>query len=390
MQAPGSLPSPTSGQAQAINDMMRNALLDSSPRQRKNLGAFSATALGQTTRVRIFNVGVTTRFLLDVNATFDIGTAIAVLSQKAPFNFINRVKVTDFDGTDRINATGYQLWVWNSVRNLGQPYGYNNGSQTQVITLPNVPTAIAAAQAFRFMIEIPICYDRESDLRGAMLMQSAVGEAWINIDWIQSLAAGANLNDDALYRGAGTTTAILTAASQIVVNVFQDYLLPQAVNMGGKQIVPLPGLDLATVYEFGGGIFTTANISVGQQTLINLPNLRTVLCSYVNYRNNGVLNPATTDITNFQLIANGNNVLEEWNGADKVFEQRVAGNDADLRPGTYWFQSRRTPIQTAMYGTVQIGIRPSNVTNTNFQCSFEVGFESFYTKGANLPGIQTQ
>jgi len=387
--APGQAgyPSPAM-QATQQNSLLRQALLNSSPRMRKNLGNFNNNGIpGGTTRIKLFNVGVTTRILLDVNATFDIGTAIAVVSNKNPFNLINRVKVTDFDGTDRINCSGYQLWVWNCVRNLGVPYGYNNGSQASVVTIPLVPTAIGAGQAFRFMIELPLAYDPESDLRGALLLQSAIGESWISIDWNSNLVSGANPNDDSVYQGAATTTVIQSAGTYFNVNVFQEYLLPQPVDIGGKSITPLPPLDLLTVYEYAGAVRSTDNLSANQEKLINMPNLRSVITAYANFRNNGVLNAATTDITKVRLIANGNNVMREWNGADLVFEQRLLGFDADLRKGTYFVPARRKPIETALYGNVQIGFTPTSVTNTNYPSDIEVGFESFYTKGTTLPGI---
>jgi hypothetical protein len=358
------------------NAIMRAALLQSAPRMRKNLGNFTVGGSpGQTSRIKLFNVGITTKVVLDITATFDIGVAIATPSPKAPFNLANRIKLTDFDGTDRCNLSGYQLWVMQAARNQC-PYGFNNGSLASVSTNPVVPTAIGVGQVMRFQIEVPLAYD-VNDLRGALLTQSAVGEAWINIDWNNLMVS--NANADAVYNGAGTTTIANTV---ITVNAFQEYLLPQSI--GGQ--VPLPALDLMTVYELAGSLKSSDNIAVGQEKLFNYPNVRSVIGAYFNYINNGVMNAAPTDISKFRLIANGNNVLREYQPLDKLFDQRRwMKEDADLKVGTYFEMHRDKPIETALYGNVQYGITPLTAGGGNQY--FEVAFESFYTKGSTLPGL---
>lgn len=364
------------------NLALRQALLATAPRMRKNLGNFNNNGTpGGTTRVKLFNVGITTRLLLDVNVTYTVGTAAATLSPKAPWNVIQKVKLTDYDGTDRINASGYQLWMLNSVRAGGQPYGYNNTSAASVLAAPSAPVAVGTNTA-NFQIEVPLAFQPTSDLRGALLTQTAVGEAYLNIDWNSLFYA--NANADAVFNGAPTTTVTGIA---INVNVFQEYLLPQQI---GSQ-VPLPTLDLMTVYEFAGSLKSADNIAAGQEKLFNYPNVRSVIGAYFNFVNNGIMNAANTDISKFRLIANGNNVLREYNPNDKLFEQRITaafGGFApmsDLRAGSYFELHRDKPIETALFGNVQYGITPSQANGGNQY--FEVGFESFYTKGSTLPGL---
>jgi hypothetical protein len=359
------------------NMQLRQALLASAPRMRKNLGSFTqGGSLGGTTRVKLFNVGVTTKIVLDVIATFDIVTAAGTPSPKAPFNLINRIKLTDFDGTDRVNCSGYQLWVNQSVREK-TPYGYNNESQTAVLTSPLVPTTVATNQTMRFQIEVPLAFNEDNDLRGALLTQTAVGEAYVNLDWNTALLASGNA--DAVYTNAtGTMTAPV-----ITVNVYQEYLLPQSI--GGQ--VPLPALDLMTVYELAGALRSADNLAVGQEKLINYPNVRSVIGAYFNYLNGGVMNAAPTDMQKFRLIANGNNVLREYNPTDKLFDQRLAmTSHGDLRAGTYFELHRSKPIETALFGNVQYGLTP-NTVGAAATTNMEIMFESFYTKGSQLPGL---
>jgi hypothetical protein len=58
---------------------------------------------------------------------------------------------------------------------------------------------------------------------------------------------------------------------------------------------------------------------------------------------------------------------------------------SDTRPGSYFEAHRQKPIETALYGNIQLGITPSAVFGGN--TAFEIGFESFYTKGSTLPGL---
>lgn len=380
MGAPGTM-SVQQQQANAIqqNLMLRNALLGSAPAMRKNLGTWSGSGqggiLGGTTRIKLFNVGVTTRILLDVTMTYDVVTAAMVATEKNPFNVISRLKLTDFDGTDRINASGFQLWVLNSVRRR-MNYGYNNGAATAVLANPEMTLTVGTNRTLKFLMEVPVAFDPKTDLRGALLTQTAVGEAWINIDW-NGTGVSATANDDAIFTSATGTLANVTFS----VNVIQEYLLPQAI--GGQ--VPLPTFDLMTVYEYTGALRSTDNIAVGSEKLFNYPNVRSVIGFYLNYTQNNVLNAATTDISKIRLIANGNNVLREYGPRDKLFEQRIYMLDgSDLRKGVLYELHREKPIETALFGNIQLGITPLLATGT---CNFEQGVESFYTKGSTLPGL---
>jgi hypothetical protein len=105
--------------------------------------------------------------------------------------------------------------------------------------------------------------------------------------------------------------------------------------------------------------------------------------SITAYDTTGTAN-ANADIKQFRIIANGNNVLWDNTADGQLFEQRVY-NGGDIRPGTYFWNSRNKPVETAMYGNVQIGITPLVVTVGNTYMA--IAFESFYTKGATLPGL---
>jgi hypothetical protein len=364
------------------NAALRAALLQSAPRMRKNV--ITATAgTGQTTRLKLFNVGILTRLLLRVTADITIGTATATASTKAPWNLISRLRLTDYDGTDRVNLSGFQMWVINCIR-YQNAYGYNNQSSTftGVFTNPNVPTAVSSAQ-IAFFLEIPVAFDVDNDvvqlqdLRGAIMCQTAVGEMYLNIDWTNSLYTNGDV--DSVYSGGATTTVVGQSASYITVTMWQDYLLPQAIGANG--IVPIPGIDLATVYELNGNLRSSDNLANGAEKLISYPNVRSVIGAYFFYVNNSAMSNA---ISSVRMIANGNNILIDNTSLSQLFYQRLL-LETDLVAGVYWRLHREHPVETALFGNVQMGITPNTaVTGTAY---IEVGYESFYTKGAALPGI---
>lgn len=371
----------TPQQAAAQNSQLRAALLQTAPRMRKNVATVTA-AVGGSSRIKLFNVGVLTKLLLRVTADITIGTAIAVPSTKAPWNLISRVRLTDYDGTDRVNLSGFQLWVLNCVR-YGNYYGFNNqyASAASILSNPVVPTAIGNGQ-IAFFIEVPVAFDVDNeivqlqDLRGAIMMQTAVGEMYLNIDWNASLYT--NNDVDSVYSGAGTTTVVGQNSTPITVTMWQDYLLPQAVGANGQ--VPLPGIDLMTVYELNGNVRSSDNIAVGTEKLISYPNVRSVIGAYFNYVSGAALSNA---VSQMRLIANGNNILMDNTGLSQLFYQRLY-NETDLVAGVYWRLHREHPIETALFGNVQMGFTPSTVGANPY---VELAFESFYTKGAALPGI---
>lgn len=374
---------------QSDNAYLRQLLLATAVRNWKQIAVWNGPNT-TSARFKIFNVGVLLRLRLLVSASLAIGTAIAVPSFKAPWNFISRIQVTDYDGTNRVSVSGFQLFLINCVRNRSLWSYYNNNVSGPAIVnaMPVVPTAVATA-ALKFFIDIPIAFDVDNpvvqmqDLRGAILNQTNVGEMFVTIDWNQSLYT--NNDVESVYMGAGTTTVAGSTANFITATLWQQYLLPQAVGANG--LIPLPPVDLLTVYELNGAVRSSDNLAVGQEKFVNFPNVRTVIGVYFNYiaQQVSATGMAFANMGNIKLIANGNNILEEDTNESHVFKQRLYCN-SDTVVGAYFKVFREKPIETALYGNMQISLTPAVVgTNANV----EFGVESFYTKGAALPALQS-
>lgn len=360
-----------------VNAQLRAALLATAPRMRKNVGTFTA-APGGTSRLKLFNVGLLTMLQILVTVSLTLGGAVqATASPKAPWNLISRVRLTDYDGTDRVNCSGFQLFQLNCAR-YREPFGFNNSGANSIFANPSQPIA-QGAQTVQFTINIPIAYDPESDLRGAILAQTAVGEMYLNIDWMPTASLQVNANDDSLYNGGNGTTCVVNVAPGVTVQLWQHYLLPQAIN--GK--LPIPPLDIMTVYEIAGSVISTDNIVANQEKLFNYPNVRTVLGAYTSYTKAGTTLAGVGDTSQHRIIANGNNVLRDESETSKYFNQRLYTH-GDVVKGWFYNLHRDKPIETALFGNVQFGVTPVNAGANSY---FESMYESFFTKGTTLPGM---
>lgn len=376
---------PSQAQIQASNMQARQLLLGSAPSFQKNLGTFQGTN-GQTTRVKLFNVGITTKIRLLVSANITIGVATATASAKAPWNLISRVRLSDYDGTDRVNLSGFQLFVLNCVRSRSIA-GMNNTPFASVFVNPSVPTTVGA-QTVSFFIDVPVAYDVDNpvvqlrDLRGAILSQTAVGDMYLTVDWLQSLVSATG-DIDSLYSGGATTTVVGNPAANFInLTVYQQFLMPQAVDFKGG--VPIPQVDLMTVYELTGNVKSTDNIASQTEKLINYPNVRSVVGVYMNYVTGGAM--AQGNISKIRTLANGNNTMREAQETAWLYDQRQwMYADCDVGPGVYWSTHREKPIETALYGNVQLGLTVNTASGGNQYV--EQAFESFYTKGLALPGL---
>lgn len=365
------------------NLMLRTALLQTGVPQRKSLGTTTAPALGSTTRIKLFNVGILTSLIIQVVCPVTIGVAVAAISSRGPWNLISRIRLSDYDGTDRLNLSGFQLYILNCIRRR-QAYGWANqvAASAGVISNPSIPTAVANG-TISFFLEVPVCINDNrwdglnQDLTGAIYAQTGVGELYLTIDWNSSLYTNGAI--DSVYSGAATTTVALNGVTGPAVTVWQNYIFPQSL---GKSGIPLPYIDLSSVYEVAGNIRSTDNIATNSEKLINFPNLRKVLGAYINFVNNGAV--SSTDLSLLRTIVNGNNILNEQSQALQIIQQRLITEGDICAGGAYWWNFRDRPIETALFGNVQLGITPNVVAGT---CFFEQCFESVYTKGAALPGM---
>jgi hypothetical protein len=243
----------------------------------------------------------------------------------------------------------------------------------------NVPSSIPAggSAVLTYFEYIPLAYNKRNDLRGAIFSQTSIGNMLYSITLASSLfASSGGTNGGGVYTGALPANVTLSSDT---VTIWQDWLSPQPI----QGIYPNPSLDLMTVYEINGGIVDQTNLVAGQDKFINYPTVRSVLATYLDYANaEGTYNPGT-DVNYLKLLVNSNNVMQYQSpGSLTVDDRDDVGSD--LADGAYIMRSRKTPIQTALEGNVQIVFQPKTVQANAFLWEM---FESFYPLGAVMPGV---
>jgi len=362
------------------NMMARANLLQTGISMTKKLAPVSG-ALGSTLRVPLLRMGIMT----GVQLLFSIPVTLATfdtVSQLAPFNIAKQVTYTDFAGVNRTKTNGFQLWaaqcfkqsdLINAIPQMSGGTGgnvnpYNNN--TNILQLP----AANGAGTIYFSLYVPMAYDPSSDLTGAVLTQTNVGEHYIEVTLPNSLSGA-----DPYQFPYGAATGVTLGASGVTVEAFQHYIQPQSM-----LAQDLPIMDLSTIYGFEGGYQSNAGIAAGQETLINYPNNRSILSTLVQYEENSIFVQNETNISAVRLMANSNTNFRELTPR-MVRETMRNMVNSDMPPSTYYLSHRRQPILTQLYANVQLGF---NVTAaaagvTQFVSQYEVQ----YASGAPLPGI---
>ncbi len=342
------------------NQAARELLLKTAQRMRTKVGRFGPFSPGETTRIKLLNVGIITRLRMIVEA--QLTGSPTQYSLKAPYNLIETVKLIDFDGQDRISASAFMINELSKIR-------YGMDDDRPVVTTYTLPVLPTSSGTLKFVLDIPVAYDPEGDLRGAILAQVATGELYLQLKF-NSLIFD-NMNDDALVKQGSASI------SNIYVHLYQEYLMPVPI----QGVTPIPSLDVSMVYELNGSLKTTDNIQNGVEKLINFPNVRSVYSMMVGVVNNKQL---TWDLVNrWRILTDANTTIREYQIEDYIVSFRHMVQYDPTR-GIYYINCREKPIETAVYGQVQLGMFVEGNVNSPYM---EVLFESFYSRGVSLQGF---
>lgn len=385
-------------ETQQINPTVQNAiaratLLQSGIKMVKRLQPVTGT-LGSQIRVPLLRMGIMTGVLLQF--TVPVTTSAAVdpgnTQQPFPYNLAQTVEYQDFAGVKRTRTSGFQLHVANSMKQ-GDPMGrvpayasysslvgVDSGYSDDVfsITAANgvrVRGLPSGDSEVRFSLYVPMAYDPNSDLTGAVLTQTSVGEHFININLLNNLKGDSGW--DSWVKSAAGDVAL---NGSVVVEAFQHYIQPQSMTAD-----TLPVIDLAMIYGLEGNFITTADIASNMSTFINLPNNRSVFSSLVNFQNGGDFSTNGADLNQITVIANSNTNFREM--SPRYVKETMQNAGGFIHPaGSYFLSFRSQPIITQLYAQVQARFDvktklPTGVTQ------FIAQHEVQYPSGAPLPGI---
>jgi len=361
------------------NLMARQNLLMTGISMTKRLQPVTGS-LGDRIRIPLLRMGVMTGVTLHFSVPVTLATFDSV-SPLAPYNLAQQITYTDFAGVNRTKTNGFQLWLAQAMKQgdmLGAIPQMSGGSgsaptynyNTNILNLP----AANGSSTIYFSLYVPMAYDPASDLTGAVLTQTNVGEHYIDVQLPVSLSGADPYT--ALY---GSATAATVAANGVTVQAFQHYIQPQDMTSAN-----LPLLDLSTIYGFEGGYQSSANISANQAKFIDLPNNRSIFSTLVMYEENGAFVANETNISGVTLLANSNTFFREMTPR-LVREQMRNIINSDAPPSCYYIGSRRQPILTQLYANVQVKMDVTSATAGVTQMISQ--YEVQYPSGSPLPGI---
>lgn len=372
------------------NYAARRYLLKTGTPMRKHVATIGPFAPGAgVVTQQLLNVGVLTSLDAVVTAQITIATT-ATPSKWGALNFLRNITFTDYTTQTRVNASHRGLNGILSARH-GQPWSYganffNSDATAQSSIGPAplniLPTAVVtpAAANFRVPVHIPIAYDPANDLRGAILAQTIRGLQYVSFA-LPTAAQVFGSGDDAVY------TAGTGSVAQIFISIYQNYIQPANMSIGGAQGNAIPLIDCTSVYEINTQGQINAGLAPGQIAYINYPNARQVLGAMLGYNNGGAAGAALvygSDLTSIEIWANANVALRQWDDVTDLLDKQRSLFNGDYGPGYYYLDSRRVNINTVLYGQVQVQLTPKTV---NAGAYAEFTTESFYLKGTALPGV---
>jgi hypothetical protein len=234
------------------------------------------------------------------------------------------------------------------------------------------PTSITSGESatVRAVFEVPLCYS-DDDLRGAQYYNLINATANLQLTLNPNVVTS-NPNDNtfACYSGAAGSAGSVTSAT---VTVYQQLLTQLPTDQNGNVI--LPTLDIGQLYE-------VKNIAIGgltQNQENNAPytNFRSFYSTFAIFNNNGTNSGRTfgTDM-NYWALKAANTIqifqIDPLLAAQRSREEMMI----DLPAGTYYFPSRRQPINTTQVGNMNLILNPSSV-NAGGTGYIQVMYEDF-------------
>lgn len=341
----------------------------------------SSVGPGSVITIQLRNVGLVKRLVVEFSANVTAGaTSVQTLQPLGLANFISNVTFVDLGNNTRINSTGWHLNVISSVKRRrvfgaaytsDTPNGWGSHNNRVMFAAPTI--AAGTGNQIRFVLEIPFVKNNH-DLRGAIFadVTNAVMSVQITLNpqmFVSSTADGTL----AMYKSGGADLATL---SGVAVQANQNYLdqLPRNPQTAAPI---LPALDIGTAYllnNTAGGLPV-----VNQDNGFAFVNARSYESVAVIYNNNGTLNINASDLNYIQVTSANFTQILRYDGMMAITAERdIVGND--FPRGMRYLDFRHRPINTDMYGNMQLILNPSSVLGS--AATFLFGWESFGIIGA--------
>jgi hypothetical protein len=332
-------------------------------------------------------VGLLRGFWIEVNAIMSVASGTANRTGFGPANLLSNIAFYDLNNNLRHNTAGWHVAMIDAARKgYTFPYGYTSAIPIgfganfapSIIAAPStLPTTAPATPNVRMLYYLPIAYAPD-DLRGSVYLGVTNANANLQLT-LNATGFCATSGDATLACYSGGTTPSWSSAT---VTVYQDYLDQLPIGSNGAPVLPL--LDLSTIYELKNT--SLVGLSVGQDFPVPYANFRSFLSTFMVYDNGGTLNSGS-DINYLSIqAANFTNITK----ADPYLWSQQARDMmlTDFPPGVYYRDHRRKPLNTNMFGNLQLLVNASTV---NSGAQLLMGYEDFALQNTislagSLPG----
>lgn len=319
----------------------------------------NGAGFGSVLTCQLRNVGLLKRLVIKCTGRITGGgTSALSLTKLGLANVFSNVTFTDLANNQRINTTGWHLVavssakrrrVWGAALTSDTPFGY--GNNFSAVSAPSSITATGHGDFVAFF-EVPFVRN-DHDLRG--MIMGAVATATMQVQATLNpnfcVASGADATG-AVYQSAGSDLGTL---SLLTFQVYQNYLDQYPRQQNGAPI--LPALDIGTAYVLTQT--SSATPVANQDNAFPFVNQRQFLSTVAVYDNAGTLN-AGTDITNWKLTSANFTNITYTDPIMQALMGRVRIGD-DFPTGMYYFDFNDRPIDTSVFGNMQLLLNPSNV-----------------------------
>jgi hypothetical protein len=330
----------------AQNSAIRQILMSRNPQKTVKLGSQTITG-GTTIFIDAADTGLTTGFWLHFSISYTVATAAMVLNQFAMGAFFPGIRVYAPDGSQLHNLNGTQLFMILSRMTPNPVFGYVpmistrtdssvlNGHVRGGASLESIGLSVGAQNA-QVSVYIPIARNVfAGDLTGIIDSYIANSKIRIEIDTHSNSSIASSSQDDTKPFNSATGTI-----SGLTYTVSPEQEIIEALD-GVRPI-----LDIATNYKLEGSIVYT-DLSASGEKIVPYPSDR-VITGHLIYLIHGgyIAGTASNDIANitrFQAIKDGSNVVFDRTLVSQEIRQRMAFND--LPHGFFYFDHSQAPIK---------------------------------------------
>lgn len=342
------------------NTLRRNQILAQSLRKKLPIftSTFNPSNGNNVINIKPNNVGLITRFIVEVTATFaTLSAGTTAVTKIGAANLLSNVQFTDLHQNLRINTHGFHLAVAASSKRR-KPWGLDTTFAQNMawyeapscpITNATAPTTGATGSA-RMVYEIPVSVSAH-DLRGSVFAGLYQGQMNLQLTVNPNAAPASGDDTFAVFYGADASSI-----SSVTINVYQEFWDQLPMDNSGQYL--LPPLDISKIYQLISQSLTTMT----PNTNFNIPftNLRKYLSQSCLYNNSGTvggLSANGSDITNWSLSsASLVNIWQEGPLERKRVNREMLGTDTV--DGLYIFPFYDREIDTMQYGNMNIVLNP--------------------------------